>query len=468
VCAWQYDEILLVMPDVVESYLMKIAELRRLFERSVQEEDKKPKIGLEVEKIGLDARTGKSVSYTGKRGYLAILGKMYEELGWQIVKQKGKNILQMERCGAALNLESDGRIELAGSPQESIHDLAREFRIHQNEIAEISKIFGVAWLGMGFHPVSKNKEIQDLYSMRKELIVQFFKKLKREANNDYALAWWKKTAGIHANIDYFSEEDFARKARVFYRLAPLLIAIFASSPFSKGKFTGYMSYRYNIILNNGVSRFLIPQKLYDSDFGFDAWLEHVVDLPLLLINRGEKWLKPRMTFKEYMDKGYRKNEATMDDFDMHIKSVWMDLKLKSVIELRCIDSLPPSLVPSVAALIKGLAYNETALCELEKMVKSWTCFDYVNFQQDVAKQGLKATIQGTRALDLAKEVLTLAEESLKKDRIVDAFNNSEAIYLDEIKKFIFVEQKSPAEWLIRKWEGEWRRSFFPVFEWCQY
>ncbi len=445
----------------------KFQTIRKIFEDQTKK-DEIPYIGLEAEKSGLDAQTGTSPKYTGKKGYLAILGKMYEELGWEIKKQEGKYILQMQRCGAFLNLESDGRIELAGDKYESVHDLAREFRIHQNEVMEISKVFGIIWLGVGYHPVSANSEIEDMPDERKEMIVKFFTKIKEDTGNDFGLAWFKKTAGIHCNIDYFSEEDFAYKAKVFTRLAPILTAMFANSPFSRGQFTGYMSYRYNVTLKNNISRFETSKELYESAFGFDDWINHVLSLPILFLKKGDEWIEPKMSFQEYMTNGFEGHQATMDDFEMHTKSLWKDVKLKNVIELRCFDSLPPSLVPSVAALIKGLAYSQTALDSVWEIVKDLNYFEHKNLQQDVAKNGLQATLKGEKVLDIAKKLINIAEKTLQTDKVLDAFGRDESVFLEPIKEYIFVKEKSPAEWLVHQWEGEWRNSFFPVFEWCQY
>lgn len=426
-----------------------------------------PRIGLEVEKIGIYARTGENATYTGSKGYLAILGKLYEELGWEIIKQEGKYILQLKRGSANLNLESDGRIELAGSPHESIHDLAREFRIHQNEIAEISDVFGVGWLGTGYHPVSMSKDIQNIPDERKKLLEAYFKGIKKMTGNDLGLAWWKKTAGIHVNIDYISEADFARKAKVFFKISPILTAMYANSPFSKKKFTNYMSFRYHAT-TQGLPPHPVSQELYDSDFGFEDWIDHVLSLPVLFLKKGDEWIKPGMSFADFMEHGFGDHFATWDDFEMHTKSIWKDVKLKSVIEIRSIDSLPPSLVASVAALIKGLAYNDDSLEALEALVQGWSYHDYKALQSDVAKLGTKASIKGRKVLDVSKELIELAEAALKKESIRDEYERDESYYLEPIKEFIFVKEKSPAEWLVEQWEGEWGRSFFPVFKWCQY
>lgn len=430
--------------------------------------DRTPKVGIECEKIGIMVKTGEPTSYLGNSGYLAVLGKLYEELGWEIVKQEGKFILQMKRGDETLDLESDGRIELAGSPHESIHDLAREFRIHQNEISEMANIFGIGWLGIGYHPLSKNEEIENVPQARKELLADFFEKIKEDTDNDYPLAWYKKTAGIHVSLDYFSEEDFSRKAKVFTKLAPVLNAIFANSPFSRGKFTAYMGYRYNVFVNSGLKQFDVPKELYESDFSIKDWVDHLFSLPLLFIERNGEWIEPKMSFLEFLENGFEGYEAQMKDFDLHTKTAWKDVKMKEVVELRCFDSLPPSLVPSVAALIKGIAYDEGNMNFLENLTSKWSYEEYRQLQQDVAKDALHAKFKGEKVLELAKDLIELAEAGLKKNPILDAYDHDETYHLQAIKEYVFVKEKSPARDLVDKWENEWGKTFFPVFKFCQY
>ncbi len=444
---------------------LNIREIQALFTKDP--EDYVPKIGIEVEKIGLFYEKSVPPTYGGARGYLAVLGALYEELGWEIVKQKGKRIISMKRGNAYLHLESDGRIELAGSPHDSIHDLARELRIYQYEIAEISKMFGIIWVGCGYHPFVKSAEIRDLMDDRKKILLDYFTK-KKESGNDFGLAWYKKTSGIHVNIDFKNEEDFALKTRVFTKLSPIITAMFANSPFSKRQFSGYMSFRSHVAHENGLPQFDIPRELYESDFSMDSWIEHLLSLPLLMIQREEGWLKPNMSFKDFLKEGYKGHVACMDDFNLHMKSAWKSVKSKSVIELRFVDSLPPYLIPSVAALIKGLAYDEGSLKKLDEMTSIWSYVDFMNLRKDVAKHAVNTKFRDQQVLDIAKNLIEIAKHNLKKVKIRDIEKNDESIYLRPIEEFIFIEGKSPAEWIVENWMKKWRKSFFPVVDWLQY
>lgn len=445
--------------------VLTVSDIRKQFQKT---DDYDPKIGIEVEKVGLHYENSKPPTYGGKRGYLAILGKMYEELGWEIVKQQGKKISSMKRGKASLNLESDGRIELAGSPHSSIHDLNRELLIHQNEIAKISEVFGIIWIGCGYHPFSRNAEISDISDPRKDILVEYFSE-KKAQGNDYGLAWFKKTSGIHVNLDYENEEDFARINRVMLRASPILCAIFANSPFSKKKFTGYMSFRSRVAHRNELPQFEFSKELYESEFGFDDWIEHILDLPFITLNRGDRWIMPKnLKFRDFLERGYKGYNPTFHDYDLHTKTAWKDIKCKSVIELRFLDSLPPHLVSSVAALVKGLAYDKDNLERLEKMTASWSYEDYLELWDSVSKHALEASIDGKSVLDLAKDLINMSQDGLRKYRVRNIENLDESVYLEPIKDFVFVKEKSPARWLVENWYGKWRKSFYPVIEWMQY
>jgi glutamate--cysteine ligase len=423
------------------------------------------KIGIEAEKIGIRFPSGESVCYTGKTGFLAILGKLYEELGWNITKQKDHYILQMQRGGALMDLESDGRIELAGAVHESIHDLAREFRIHHNEISEISAVFGVSWLGCGYHPISWNDDIEYISDGggRRDEMAKYFEQKMEEKNDFYALAWTKKTAGIHVNLDYTSEEDFGKKSKTLWLLTPFFQAMFANSAFSKGEFSDFINYR-SWVTQQGMKEYQISEELFYSDFLYEDWIDFIGKMPALFFKRGEKWIHPNMSFREFLDSG----EAIEEDFHVHMKSMWSDLRLRHTLEIRCFDSLPPSMVPSIPAFIKGLAYDEENLNILYNEVNEWNFFEYEELKKDSAKYGLQAEFKGKKLIEWAKRLLSMSEEGLKKNQTQDIYNRDESIYLEPIKKFIFLHGKSPAEWTVEKFQNEWGESFHPLFTWWKY
>lgn len=426
------------------------------------------KIGLEYEKIGIQSVNGETARYTGKNGYLAILRKFHEELGWKITKNQDDFILQLKRGSATLDLESDGRIELAGSPHDSIHDLVREFRIHQHESIEMSEMFGIDWLGIGYQPVSKNAAIENVPVPRKNIMWKFFTSIKKSTGNDFGLAWWKKTAGIHVNFDYVDSAQACQKSQALLKIAPVITAMFANSPFSKGKATGYLSYRQHVAHSSNVKHLQVPESLFNSFEDVDQWVKYVCSLSVITLKKKDGWINPNITFAKYITNGYKGHKATWEDFQMHMKSVWMPLRLRETIEFRGIDALPPSLTPSSAAFMKGLYYHPDFCSVVQGITKYWSFDDYNNLLEDIARNGLQATIRYTKVLDIAKELLRMADDHLKKDRIVNIKGQNESVHLEPLKNLILVQEKCPARWLMEKWETTWGQNLFPVFEWEKY
>ena len=92
--------------DLANSYVAKAAEHPRC-------------VGIEWERSGIYRDTLRPVPYTGTQGYLAVLNKLVQEAGWQIVEEEeGCGIIVVRRGEAHVTIEGDGRPELAGSPQE--------------------------------------------------------------------------------------------------------------------------------------------------------------------------------------------------------------------------------------------------------------------------------------------------------------------------------------------------------------
>ena len=113
-------------------------------------------------------------------------------------------------------------------------------------------------------------------------------------------------------------------------------------------------------------------------------------------------------------------------------------------------------------------FDSSLMKKLDGITKKWKYEDFMDLANKAPKKGLKTTINGEKVLDLAKLLIGMAEKSLKRAKIKDVYGRDESWYLEPIKEFIFVKEMCPAEWLVKKWQGEWGHSFFPVFEWCRY
>ena len=70
---------------------------------------------------------------------------------------------------------------------------------------------------------------------------------------------------------------------------------------------------------------------------------------------------------------------------------------------------------------------------------------------NIPKQTLQASIKKAKVLDYAKEIITIAEKSLKE------FQSGEDIFLESIKELTF-NGICPADILIKNWNFSWNRN----------
>jgi len=421
-------------------------------------------IGIEAEKIGVYSKTGENVPYFGDCGFLKILEKLNEELGWTIEEKSNNAIMAMSRCGSHLSLESDGRIELSSKPHKNIHDLAREFRLHHREINEISSVFGVTWLGIGFHPFSSNQDLELIPKARIRISNEYLK-----SKGKLGQSWSQRTASLQVGIDYQSEEDAITKFQLLIKLTPILMAMYANSPLMLGKKSNFLSYRGHCTLNADNDRFGSFEEFLAKNFSFEKWIEFCFDIPIFTILRKGEWISMKnLTFRQFMKKGFRGHKANFEDWLMHLSFIYTDVRMKNYLEFRACDSVPPHLVPSLPALLKGIFYNKDCLAAIKKLTKDWEFKEIKQLKEEVVKTALQTEFRGEKIVKYAKELLDSATIGLKEMAVLDVNGNDESIYLEPLKEIILVKNISPAAYALVSWEGEWGGEIGKLTNWCAY
>jgi glutamate--cysteine ligase len=342
---------------------------------------KKPEdvtIGMEVEKHGISRNSHSPMTYLGNNGLRKVQERLVDEVGWEIKKQEGKIITDLARGGTHITTEyGESMAELAGRTHPSIHSLARELRIHQNELSEMSKLHDLVWLGLGYQPFAKDDEMRVLKVNRYEVLEGYFKKKSPSAAQS-----WKKIAAIQGNIDYTSEADAAKKFHLLLRLAPFITAMYANSPLKDGKQSGYVSYRTAMVHETDRRRIGVRKIFFGQKFSFEKWIDFCIRVPMVTIFREDKWISVKnMTFTQFMKSGYLGYAATMDDWIMHLSFIYTDVRIKQYIEIRVGDSLPPFLIPSMQAIIKAFVYHPDGEKAIKGLTKKWSFRDFAIAQR---------------------------------------------------------------------------------------
>ena len=420
------------------------------------------RVGTEYEKVGVERRSAKAIPYSGPRGVETILRALVDEYNWEPQEDEGHAIALVKR-NAQIHLEPGGQIELAGEPCESIHCSQAEFTQHIRELLEVAERLDVVFLGLGIQPVSSLEEIEWVPKKRYRIMGPYMEKVGTMGHR-----MMKQTATVQANLDFSDEKDAMAKFRTAMGLAPLITAIFANSPICEGNLTGYKSFREHIWTKTDKDRCGLLPFAFSPDVSFAHYVEYALDVPMYFIMRDGNYLDfSGIPFRHFLTHGHKGHYAMMEDWEVHLTTLFPEVRIKRYMEVRSADSQPPELMPALPALIKGVLYDSGCLEAAWDLVKGWSWDERMELYHDSHRDALGARIRRFLLLDLAKELFQIAWEGLKRQRALNENGEDETIYLKPLKDLLF-QGKCPADLLVEKWEGELEHDIKKLIEYSAY
>lgn len=417
------------------------------------------RIGTEYEKLTVDARTGKAAPFAGPRGIERLLRMLAERFGWEPREEEGA-VIALARDGVSITLEPGGQLELAGQPLATLHEAHDEVATHVRELVAVGPELGLAFLGLGCHPASTLDEIPWVPKQRYRIMREYMSRVGTMGHR-----MMKQTATVQANIDFESERDAMEKLRVGMAIAPVVNAIFANSPLVDGDVSGHLSFRGHVWTDTDRARCGLLPFAFRNDARFADYVAWALDVPMYFILRDGRYVTDvtGMPFRHFLDQGWQGQPATMDDWSLHLTTLFPEVRLKGFIEFRSADSQMPERVLALPALAKGLFYTADCQQAALDLVKRWTIDDVDTLYREVTRGGFEPRIKGIRVGELAREVLAIAREGLRRQASLDGEGRDETRYLEPV-----VEQvergRTVAEELLRQWMGPWERRLPPLIE----
>jgi len=403
------------------------------------------KVGMEHELIGMIGTS--PVPYEGLRSIRSMLER-FERFGYAPYAEDG-HIIAALRPGANLTLEPGGQFELSGRPFPCSHASREETLHHLAQMKAIGQELGIRWLPIGYRPFGTTDENPWMPKTRYD-VMRAYVPTKGKLAKDMMLM----TATVQANYDYGSEEDMVRKMRAAMSVSPLVSAIYANSFLVRGKDSGFASYRYHVWTDVDPDRCGLLPFVFDEDFGYRRWVEYALDVPMFFVRRQGKYLPAyHLTFRQYMKEGLDGNVATLGDFEDHLTTLFPEVRLKNIIEVRGADVASPALTAALPALWKGIFYDEGALEAADRLLPGMKFEERLELQANVARQGLRATFSKGSVLEYARELYRIAAEGLKEQACPHGAHADERVVLEPVAE-VLETGRSPAEVWRERWNGD--------------
>ena len=400
------------------------------------------RIGTEHEMIGAYAsgeEIGRAPPYAGPRGIAAIF-ESFVARGWKPVHE-GENIIALVCSGAQMTFEPGGQLEHALRPLRHADELAASVAKNVTQVAEPSSRFGLAWLSVGFRPFGTIDEVPWMPKRRYELMREYM-----PTRGALSHEMMKRTATVQVNLDFADPDDTGSKMRCAMGVTSILTAIYANSPVVEGKLPGYQSYRSRVWLDTDPDRCgLLPFAFEDRDV-FRAYAEWALDVPMFFVHRGDYRPARGTTFRRFMRDGFAGERATMDDWALHLSTLFPEARLKQYMEVRGCDAGSFEMIAALGVLCRGLLYDDEARHQAIALTADLDFAERLELVRAVPRSGLATPVGRSRRTvgDLARDLVIIAAEGVARQE------PTELPYLEPVRRIVD-EGRTQADRLVDLW-----------------
>jgi len=420
------------------------------------------RIGTEHEKFGYLIDTLDPLPYDGPRSVRAVLEGLRDRYDWTPVLEGG-HIIGLVKNGANVSLEPGGQLELSGGTLETIHQTCDEVNQHLREVKSVADAIGVGFIGLGAAPHWTHDQMPMMPKGRYKLMNSYMDRV-----GTHGKQMMYRTCTVQVNLDFASEADMVQKLRVALALQPVATALFANSPFFEGRPNGHKSWRSRIWRDLDPSRTGTLPFVFEDGFGFERYVEYALDVPMYFVYRDGRYIDALgQSFRDFMAgrlPALPGEVPTLSDWADHLTTIFPEARLKKFIEMRGADGGPWRRLCALPALWVGLTYDQSALDAAWDLCKHWDLDTRQAMRIAASVDGLAADTHGLRMLDLAREVVAIADAGLKARARPGAGGllPDETHFLNALRESVETGQ-TPADELLAQYHGEWAGDVTRVF-----
>ncbi|WEK03097.1 MAG: glutamate--cysteine ligase [Candidatus Devosia phytovorans] len=420
------------------------------------------RIGTEHEKHVFHTNPLRPVTYEGPQGIKALLDGVEKETGWHPFYDGDHVIgLRNDAVAGGISLEPGGQFELSGAPMEDLHGTAAEMAEHMRVAKKVAAPLDIHFLGLGVTPLWSVDQIPSMPKSRYGIMKPYMEKV-----GTLGTSMMFRSCTVQTNLDFSSEADMVKKLRVSVALQPVATALFASSPFSEGRDSGYLSFRSHIWLNTDNDRTGMLPFAFDEGFGFEQYADYALDVPMYFVIRDGAYVNVAgESFRAFLRGELPQlpgEKPTIKDWEDHLSTIFPEVRLKQFLEMRGADMGDEKSVTALSAFWTGLLYDEVSLEAAYELIEPWSSEERDYMRREVPRLGLMTPHDRSNLYDVAAQAVGIAEAGLVRRDRRNAQGKDETIHLAPLEEAIRHAQ-SPADRWLEKFRGEWNGDVTSVF-----
>lgn len=369
-------------------------------------------VGIEYEKFLYDRSTNKSLTY--EDGVQWVMHRLVEK-GWRPEPDVVAPVA-LRKNGQTITIEPGGQFEFASHAANRLIDVYAVIDTYLDELSACLRERNFIASALGFRPFETVSQMTWMPRERYRVMREYMANRGRLAQ-----VMMLMSSSVQINLDYISESDMLEKVRCATWITPIVSALSANSPFTQNTWSGFRSRRTAMWLEVDPKRCGLSPWVFNDDFGYRWYVEWLLDLPLLFVFRqGVYHPAADISFRDFMNRGFADKRATLGDFDVHMSTVFPDVRIKRHLEVRAMDSGPKHHVFALAALWKGLLYDEQARRLICERFQTINYPQLVHMQRAVAQDGLRAHGTTWTVRELAEFLVQTAAAGLQRQGEVGA------------------------------------------------
>lgn len=394
-------------------------------------------VGMEHEKIGVLA-DGRAPDYSLIR---RLLERMVER-GWKPKDEQG-NLIALERatCGT-ITLEPGGQVEHSGAPWPTAVQAVKDNDKHLDELLPIAAELGITFLGVGFRPFGTLDDVPWMPKGRYRVMREYLPTRGKMAHE-----MMKRTATVQANLDWVDEADAMDKLRVGLGLSSIVTSLFAASPIVDGKPSGYQSWRARAWLDTDPDRCGLLPFAFKPGAGFRDYVEWALDAHMFFVYRGGDYRPMHLSFRQFLKEGWQGERATAFDWELHLSTLFPEVRLKRYVEVRQGDASSREMVRALPVLWRGVLYDAEARRAAWKLVDGWSFDERLELYKRTPKEGIRGQVRGRKISELAQELVAIARGGLQR------LKSEEGVKMLAPLEEIARTSRSVADHVVDVWNG---------------